>query len=336
VNRTASGIHAQRLVVRRNGKPADVVDLESFDPGEPGDGEILLRILASPINPADLNMIEGTYGTQPPLPFVPGIEGCGIVEKSGSEDFAAGDLVMILSRAEGWSTHRTIAADQVFKLPQGIDPVQAAMLKANPGTAWLLLHAFGKPETGDWIVQNLGNSAVGRCVIQLARSLEIRSISFVRDPAQADALHALGADHVFADDRGGASAAADALGKNRAALAFNAVGGESALRLMKLLRDGGTHITYGAMARKPLTVPNGLLIFRDLRLRGLWVSRWLDAASREAVDDLYTPLAARIAAGTLMQPVDGVHPLSHWREALARLDYPERRGKILFGAGALA
>lgn len=318
-------------MIRRHGRAAEVLEIETFEPRQPDEGEVLLRIAASPVNPADLNMIEGTYGTQPPLPLVPGIEGCGVVEHSASPDFNTGDPVMILSRAEGWSTHRTMAATELFKLPTGIDPAQAAMLKANPGTAWLLLHAFGKPGPGDWIVQNLGNSSVGRCVIQLARDLGIRTISFVRDPAQADALKTLGADQVFADNRAGAMAARETLGDNRAALAFNAVGGESALRLMKLLRDGGTHVTYGAMARKPLTVPNGLLIFRDLRLRGLWVSRWLDQASRAEIDALYTPLAARMAAGDLRQPVDRIYPLTEWREAMERIGDPLRRGKVLFG-----
>jgi hypothetical protein len=91
-------------------------------------------------------------------------------------------------------------------------------------------------------------------------------------------LRALGADHVFIDDDDGLAAAKSALGGANAALAFNAVGGDSALRLMKLLREGGTHITYGAMGRKPLTLPNGLLIFRDIRVRGLWVTRWVENA----------------------------------------------------------
>lgn len=290
----------------------------------------MVRILAAPINPADLNTIEGTYGVKPPLPAVPGIEGCGEVEVSGSEDFKKGDRVIFLRRAATWATHTTVAADSLFKLPPDIDPVQAAMLKVNPATAWRLLHGFENLKPGDWIVQNLGNSAVGRCVIQLARDLGIRTISFVRRTDVIEDLRDLGADHVCIDDEDGFAAAKSVLGGANAALAFNAVGGESALRLMKLLRESGTHITYGAMGRKPLTMPNGLIIFRDIRVRGLWVTRWVENSPYDEVHATYRDLAARVASGRLIQPVDGTFPLESYQDALVRLEAPERAGKVLF------
>ena len=111
---------------------------------------------------------------------------------------------------------------------------------------------------------------------------------------------------MFLDDDDGLAAAKSALGGANAALAFNAVGGDSALRLMKLLRESGTHITYGAMGRKPLTLPNGLLIFRDIRVRGLWVTRWVENAPADEVRAVYQNLAARVASGKL-NPAGGCH-----------------------------
>lgn len=312
------------------GKPGDVLEVAEFSPEAPATGEVLLRILAAPINPADLNTIEGTYGVKPALPAVPGIEGCGEVVESGSPDYQPGDRVIFLRRAATWATHTTVPAESLFKVPAGIDPVQAAMLKVNPATAWRLLHGFENLNQGDWVVQNLGNSAVGRCVIQLARDLGIRTISFVRNAEQFGELKSLGADHVLLDDDDGFAVAKEILGGANAAIAFNAVGGDSALRLMKLLRVGGTHVTYGAMGRKPITLPNGLLLFQDIRIRGLWVTRWVENATPEEVKATYQNLAERVAAGRLMQPVDGTFLLDVWRDALARLDAPERNGKVLF------
>lgn len=322
---------SNQLVFKQTGRPAEVLELLPFAPRPPASGEVLVRILAAPINPADLNTVEGTYGVKLTLPAVPGIEGCGVVVASDAEDFHVGDEVIFIRRAATWATHTTVPADSLFKLPHGIDPVQAAMLKVNPATAWRLLHGFETLRKGDWIVQNLGNSAVGRCVIQLARDLGIRTISFVRRAEVAGELREQGADEVFTDDDEGLAAAKVALGGANAALAFNAVGGESALRLMKLLRESGTHITYGAMARKPVTVPNGLLIFRDIRVRGLWVTRWLENSTAAEVQSLYQDLAERVAAGRLIQPVDGLFPLAGFQDALARLEAPERSGKVLFG-----
>ena len=327
-----SQILGKQLVFRQTGKPGEVLEMEPecLISQAPEPGEVLVRILAAPINPADLNTIEGTYGVKLTLPATPGIEGCGVVEVSGSADFEEGDHVIFLRRSSTWASHATVPASMLFKLPPGIDPIQAAMLKVNPATAWRLLHGFGALKQGEWIVQNVGNSAVGRCVIQLARDLGIRTISFVRRAEVFEELRELGADQVFLDDEDGLASAKEILGGANAVLAFNAVGGDSALRLMKLLRESGSHITYGAMGRKPVTVPNGLLIFRDIQVRGLWVSRWIENAPHAEVYGVYEKLAARVAAGKIVQTVDSTFPLEKYQEALTRLDAPERSGKVLF------
>lgn len=327
-----STIRGKQLVFRNTGNPAEVLEMEddTLISQSLGGGEVLVRILAAPINPADFNTIEGTYGVQLQLPATPGIEGFGVVEMSNSGDFEEGDEVIFLRRASTWASHTTVPGDTLFKLPRGIDPLQAAMLKVNPATAWRLLHGFTELKKGDWIVQNVGNSAVGRCVIQLARDLGIHTISFVRRAALFQELHDLGANHIFLDDDDGLSSAKEVLGGANAALAFNAVGGDSALRLMKLLRESGTHITYGAMGKKPVTIPNGLLIFRDIQVRGLWVSRWIENAPNDEVAAVYENLAARVAAGKLVQEVDSTFPLEAFQDALARLNAPERSGKVLF------
>ena len=322
----------KQLVFRATGPPEDVLEFvpDSIISEAPAGGDVLVRILAAPINPADLNTIEGTYGVKLDLPATPGIEGCGVVEATSCADFEPGDRVIFLRRAATWASHATVPGSVLFKLPREIDVLQAAMLKVNPATAWQLLHSFGVLAKGEFVVQNVGNSGVGRCVIQLARDLGIRTISFVRRADLFTELRALGADHVFLDDDDGFAAAKQAMGGVQAALAFNAVGGESALRLMKLLREDGTHVTYGAMGKKPLTVPNGLLIFRGLQFRSLWVTRWIENAPAEEVAAVYENLAARVLAGSLVQPVDSTYPLDQFRAALTRQHAPDRDGKVLF------
>lgn len=319
-----------RLVFRKTGKPAEVLELEAFVPTEPTEGEVRVRMIAAPLNPADLNTVEGTYGVKPELPATPGIEGCGVVEMSGSAQFSEGDVVVFLKRSETWATHTTVPADTLFKLPAGIDPVQAAMLKVNPATAWRLLRGFELLEKGEWIVQNAGNSAVGRCVIQLAPEFGIRTVSFVRRAGLIDELKVLGADAVFVDDEEGRAAAGELLGGARAALGFNAVGGDSALGVLKLLKEGASHITYGAMGRRPVTVPNGLLIFRDIAVRGLWITKWLEGAADEQVRGIYGRLAEKVKAGEIVQKVDSLFALQDFGKALARLDEDGRDGKVLF------
>ena len=171
-----------RLVFHQSGEPTSVLQLESFKPRPPQQGEVQVRMLYAPINPADLNYIEGTYGKLPSFPAVPGNEGCGRVEAVGpGVDALAVDDLVIPTKALGvWSTIVVAAADQWFKLPSDIDPIQASMLRVNPVTAWQMLHSFRNLKKGDFIIQNAANSGVGRSVIQIAQNLGLRTINFVR------------------------------------------------------------------------------------------------------------------------------------------------------------
>lgn len=304
--------------------------MEELPPAELLDGEVRLRILAAPLNPADLNFVEGTYGVKPELPAVPGIEGCGEVVESRSPDFQPGDRAILLRRAGTWADEASLPAEHLFKLPHGIDPLQAAMLKVNPATAWRLLTGFGTPPPGSWIVQNAANSAVGRCVIVLARTLGIRTMNLVRRTELRDELIALGADEVVTDDDSAVDTAKSVFGQDRPSLAFNCVGGESALRLINLLAPGGIHITYGAMSRRPLTVPNSQLIFKDLQFRGLWVTKWIESAPWEELDAVYKKLAGLMVSGALSVPVAATFPLADFKAALEQVTGSARNGKILF------
>ncbi|WP_411825951.1 MDR family NADPH-dependent oxidoreductase [Luteolibacter sp. AS25] len=321
---------ASRLIFENHGKPLEKIQFEDFILPSLQDGEVLISINAAPINPADLNYIEGTYGIKPELPATGGIECAGTVIDSKSSDFIEGDMVIPLKKVGGWASHAITTADNLIKLPSDIDPRQASMLKVNPATAWLLLQHFEKLVEGDTVVLNASNSGVGQCVIQVAASLGIRTICFLRNLSLEQELLNLGASIVLPDSAEGLDQARSEYGKAPASLAFNAVGGDSALRLLKLLKTGGTHITYGAMGLKPLTIPNGPLIFGDLRIRGLWVTKWMDSASPQDLKRVYDQLAEQVTNGSLIQKIDSTFKLSNFKEALLRLNADGRDGKILF------
>lgn len=320
----------QALQFSEFGKPEEVLEVKEIVTPSLRAEEVLLKILSSPVNPADLNFIEGTYGVKPELPAVPGIEACGEVVTSEAEGFEPGDRCIFLRRAGLWATHAQVPAAHLFKLPEGVDPHQAAMLKVNPATAWRLLTGFGQLPRGSWIIQNAANSGVGQSVIRLAKSLGIHTINLVRRTELIPQLVLAGADQVLLDDDQVVGSVRDICGKIPPLLAFNAVGGESALRQMKCLAPGGTHITYGAMARRPLAIPNGLLIFKDIRICGLWVSRWIEAAPKDEIEAAYSRLAGEMKSGELHLPIDSSFRLEDFKEAFARNAESERAGKVMF------
>ncbi len=326
-----------RLCFHQSGNPLEVLQLEAWDPPAPQQHQVVVRMLYAPVNPADLNFIEGTYGRTPQFPAVPGNEGCGRVESIGQAvtSLAVGDLVIPLEPEGCWS-ERVIAPEHHFaKLPDGIDLAQASMLRVNPCTAWRMLHDFRELEPGGWIVQNAANSAVGRAVIQIAKHLGWHSLNFVRRTDVADELRALGADAVFTDDDAGLAAAKELAGKNPPTLALNAVGGDSALRLMDLLAPKGALVTYGAMSRRSLKVPNRFLIFKDLAESvASWVTRWMEQAASAEIASMLRALSDLMKGGVLKLPVDTVYPLASWRDAVTRAMEGGRSGKVLLQLGS--
>ena len=156
---------------------------------------------AAPINPADLNQIEGKYPVRAELPATPGFEGAGIVAEVDADvtNVAVGALVILPHNIGTWRDAVAVKADELVVVPAGIEPVHAAMLKINPMTAWRLLHDYVDLERGDWLIQNAANSAAGRAVIQIAHELGYKTVNVVRRSELIDELRADGGDVVLVD-----------------------------------------------------------------------------------------------------------------------------------------
>jgi trans-2-enoyl-CoA reductase len=325
----------KQILIESTGEPAVAARVVTAPSPELPPGHVRLRMLAAPVNPADLNFIEGTYGKKPVLPCVPGIEGAGRVVETGAgvSGIGTGSLAIPLSGIGCWAEEIVRPADQIMVLPPGIDPVQAAMLRVNPATARGLLYAGGTPAPDSWVVQNAASSGAGHCVIQLAHHLGLRTLSFVRRPESAAACLALGGEAVLTDEVRSVAEARALPGFEAPVLALNAVGGDSAVRLMDLLAPGGLMVTYGAMRRQPVKVPNGFLIFKGVSLRGFWLTRWLESAPAAEVRAVYAELAGLMAAGRMIQSVAAEYPLTEISEALRHAAAAGRGGKVMLRLG---
>jgi trans-2-enoyl-CoA reductase len=319
---------ACRLTAFGSNPPA--FSLEEIPALAPGVGEVLVRMLAAPVNPADLNVIEGTYGELPSLPCTIGNEGVGVVEQVGSSvhGLSVGQTVLPLSFGT-WAQKMVVPAEALIVLPDGLDPLQAAMLAVNPATAWRMLHDFALLEPGDWIVQNAANSGVGRAVIQLAKALGLRTLNVVRRVELVEELEKIGGDVVVTEETNLRDQVQALCGGKNPKLALNAVGGASALNLANALAPGAPLVTYGAMGRQPLKIPNSLLIFKNLSFHGFWLRRWKESADPSDVRETYQKLSAYLLSGVLHTPVHKTFPLSQALEAVAEAAREKRSGKVL-------
>ena len=319
-------------VYETHGNPADVLQVESRPWPTPAPGEVIVKMRAAPINPADLNQIEGKYPVRAELPATPGFEGAGIVVDVGTDvkGLTSGALVILPHNVGTWRDAVAVKADELVVVPADIKPVHAAMLKINPMTAWRLLHDYVELGRGDWLIQNAANSAAGRAVIQIARELGYKTVNVVRRSELVGELRAEGGDIVLVDSENLRREVEDAIGGPPIRLGLNAVGGESALHLANCLAPGSTLVTYGAMSLQPLKIPNGLLIFKDLRFRGVWINKWYDNATPAQRMEAFQHLFEMAKRGLLQTKVEQTYPLSEAKTAVAHAARGQRSGKIIF------
>jgi trans-2-enoyl-CoA reductase len=207
------------------------------------------------------------------------------------------------------------------------------MLKINPPTAWRMLHDYANLQPGDWVLQNAANSAVGRAVVVMAKAMGVHTVNVVRRPELIPELKALGADAVFVESDELVEQIGAVAAFGRARLALNCVGGESALRLANALSREGVLVTYGAMGRQPMRIPNGLLIFKNLVWTGFWITHWYKHATEEEIGEMFASIFPLLASGALSVPVAATYPLDQYQEAIKHAAAGGRVGKVLFANG---
>jgi trans-2-enoyl-CoA reductase len=229
-----------------------------------------------------------------------------------------------------WRDAVAVKAEELIVVPEGIEPAQAAMLKINPLTAWRLLHDYVELQKDDWLIQNAANSAAGRDVIQIAHHLGYKTVNIVRRAELVDELRAEGGDVVLVDGDKLREVVKSATGGASICLGLNSVGGDSALRLANCLASGGTLVSFGAMSLQPLKIPTGVLIFKDLRFRGIWINKWYDHATPSERMASFGPLFDMARRDLLKTKVEKAYPLSEVKAAVAHAAQGKRNGKIIF------
>ncbi len=315
----------------RFGDPTEVLELQEVPSPEPRAGQVRVRMRARPINPSDLFTIAGQYGNLPTLPATPGLEGAGVIDALGEgvSGFEVGERVVPLARGS-WQEFVVADADLLIPVPPALTDIQASMLLANPTSAWLMLEEDLRVQPGEWLIQNAGNSAVGRFVAQIGKLHGYRIISVVRRKDVEAELIDAGAEQVICEaDEDVVERVREITGGAGVPYAIDMVGGASGSRLVQTLATEGTMLIFGAISRKPLTIDPGAMLFRGTSVRGWWVTRWLRGAARERRDELFRNLIDLVADGTLSTPIAAEFDLADVAEAVRMARGSDRNGKVV-------
>ena len=316
---------------QRGPVPQDVIDATEFTLPPLAAGQVLVEVLAAPINPSDVLTLTGQYGALPPLPAVGGNEGVGrIVEITDAAGrLTIGQTVLLPVGSGTWTTHLVADAKTLVPLPNDVDPQQLAMITVNPPTARLFLSEFVDLQPGEWIIQNAANSAVGGYLIQLAKLHGLKTVNVVRRESAVASVQQDGGDVVLVEGDDLAKRVRAATGGAAIRLGFDAVGGIATEHLAQSLGHGGTLVNYGAMSGEPCQISPASFVFRDITLRGFWLSQWYKTATPERRAALFGELAGLIASGTLSARVQATYGIDQIKQAVAAAAAGERDGKIL-------
>jgi trans-2-enoyl-CoA reductase len=315
---------------QRGPVPHEVISAVAFEPGPLAAGQARVAVLAAPINPSDVLTLTGEYGLLPPLPAIGGNEGVGRVLElgDGATGPAVGTLVLLPVGVGTWRSQLDVAAKSLVPLPEA-DPVQLSMMTVNPPTAWLLLEEIVDLQPGDWVIQNAANSAVGGYLVQLAKIRGLNLINVVRRESAIAAVKDSGAEHVVVDAEDLPKRVKALVGDVPIRLGIDCIGGLSTENLARCLAEGGTLVNYGAMSGERCMISPRWFVFRDITLRGFWLSQWFKKAAPERRMQVLGGVARLIAEGKLHARVQATYGIAQIREAVQAAASGARDGKIV-------
>ncbi|HZZ00233.1 MAG TPA: zinc-binding dehydrogenase [Candidatus Baltobacteraceae bacterium] len=306
----------------RFGEPGEVVAPATIDTPKPGAEEVLVRVRLSPVHNHDLATIRGIYGVKPSLPAIGGSELVGEVD---------GKRVAVLTRG-AWAEYAIAHPDALVPIPDAIPDEIAAQLLAMPMSAIALFDGLHVSK-GDWIVQNAANGAVGHAIEAIAKKAGVNVVNLVRREAAAEELRSHGA-RAIVQNGDWVARVREVSGGAPIVRVIDSVCDENSLALNRLLAPGGEHVVFGALARRPLSIDPGSLIYGQTHVRGFWMITWMLQSGPEEKRAAVTKAIGLALDGQLDLPVAGSFPLERAADAMREAERPGRPGKVLISASA--
>ncbi|WP_425290952.1 medium chain dehydrogenase/reductase family protein [Spirosoma linguale] len=259
---------SQEVVLPAPVEPSGFV-IHNNELSQPAAGQVIVRVEASGISFAEQAMRRDRYPGQPAFPFVPGYDLVGTVVAIGPDVDASwmGKRVAALTKTGGWASYSLRSASELLLVPDEIDPAEAEALVVNGLTAWQMLHRKAQIRAGQTIVVHGANGGVGTTLVQLALHAGVRVIGLASRRHHAT-LKEQGVEPVDYNDSNWAQQIRE-LAPDGVDAVFDNVGGAGITQSFRLLKQGGTLVSY-AIASAMLSQRSMLLNFIDLIAHLTW------------------------------------------------------------------
>ncbi|MBT1003594.1 NAD(P)H-quinone oxidoreductase [Paenarthrobacter sp. DKR-5] len=184
------------VVIAKPGGP-EVLQVQEVDAPVPGPGEVLIDVVAAGINRADVQQRRGFYPPPPGASEIPGLEVSGRIAAFGPEvtkPFTKGDPVVALLSGGGYAQQVAVPAEQVLRVPKGLDLVSAAALPEVAATVYSNLYMTAQLQPGETVLIHGGAGGIGTMAIQMAKAFGSTVITTVGSAEKFGTTRFLGAD----------------------------------------------------------------------------------------------------------------------------------------------
>jgi NADPH:quinone reductase len=276
-------------------------------------------------------MTRGTYQFKPELPFSPGAEIAGVVDKAGPgvAGFTPGSRVMAYVNWGGAREKAIVPAGSLIAIPDAIDDVTAAGLIVTYGTAMHGLVDRGRCQPGETVVVTGAAGGAGQAAVEIAQRLGARVIAVVSSSDKLSLTQEIGADDGILYPGTDLKARVRELTGGRGAdIVYDCIGGDAAEPLVRALAWQGRFLVVGFAAGDIPRIPLNLLLLKGADVCGVF---WGEAVKR--APDRHRESMVRVldwvARGELKPRIHGTFPLHEIRAGLAVLTRREARGKVV-------
>jgi NADPH:quinone reductase-like Zn-dependent oxidoreductase len=342
-----------------NPEEIDVVDVAKPTPAA---GQVRVRMLMSPVNPSDLNLLHGTYrqalervvwnhgkndpsqtvfydptlrNTCPMPPYALGGEGVGIVDGTGSGFLARRLLGKRVALASGppngtWQEYTVVDAKRAIALPDAISSEQGAMYFVNPITAYVLIREVLRVPRGRWLLVTAAGSALGKSAVRLGKLYGFKTLCVVRGSANTQELRDMGADAVVETSNQNLQAEVFRITQGKGVgYAIDCVGGELAADVLRCLGLDGHMVLYGTLDKNPMPLTVRDLMMPVARVSGFLLPNWMAQQSPLKLLSVLRAVKKLTVQGVFETEVAEVYTLDQVADAVRAASRPGRTGKVM-------
>ncbi|MFV2196863.1 NADPH:quinone oxidoreductase family protein [Nocardiopsis sp. LOL_012] len=319
------------------GEPRDVLTLVDVTDPEPGPGQLVVKVLASPANFPDVLMCRGIYQVKPELPFTPGVELCGEVVALGEgvTGFSVGDRVLggAVLPCGGFGELALMESAKTFPAPASLDDAEAASLYIGYQTGWFGLHRRAGLRSGETLLVHAAAGGVGSAAIQLGKAAGAKVIGVVGGPDKAEVARTLGADVVVDRHKEDFVEVVKAeTGGRGADVVYDPVGGDTYKRSTKCIAFEGRILIVGFAAGEIQAAKLNHALVKNYSIVGLHWGLY-NTYDPEAVSECHRDLSAMADRGEVKPLISERLPLADVADGVQRLADGTTVGRVVYQAG---